>query len=411
MAADVKHYVISCSVCQLTKPSQKKAAGLMVPIVPQKPWEYVGVDFVGPLPRTPTGNAYLIVFVDYLTKWVEASAVKEATSQVAAGKFVTDIFARHGTPTYLISDRGSPFVSELFEHVVSALGSVHRLTTAYHPQTNATERVNRTLKTAIRAYVGDKHTSWDKFLPQICFALRTAPHDSTGLTPAMMLYGRELDTPLDLITQPSTAGVDEPGVPYPETLRASLQEAHDHAKAALDYSHDRQKHYYDLRHRHATFRVGDLVRVKTHPRSNAQSNFTAKLAPLFQGPLCVSQRLSDVNYRLTWVDSGVDAGVYHVVNMQPFHTWDSLTSKEHSVSSCPQHEEEGFQEQSEGGDESSTAGGETLPEGSKGHLQEEGGAEVGEEQYEGGLEWCENHHRPQHQEKHSGGDCGEGKRT
>uniref|UniRef100_A0A669BG86 Gypsy retrotransposon integrase-like protein 1 n=1 Tax=Oreochromis niloticus TaxID=8128 RepID=A0A669BG86_ORENI len=333
MAADVKCYVTSCSVCQLTKPSQKKAAGLMVPIVPQKPWEYVGVDFVGPLPRTPAGNAYLIVFVDYLTKWVEASAVKEATSQVAAGKFVTDIFARHGTPTYLISDRGSPFVSELFEHVVSALGSVHRLTTAYHPQTNATERVNRTLKTAIRAYVGDKHTSWDKFLPQICFALRTAPHDSTGMTPAMMLYGRELDTPLDLITQPSTAGLDEPGVPYPETLRASLQEAHDHAKAALDYSHDRQKHYYDLRHRHATFRVGDLVRVKTHPRSDAQSNFTAKLAPLFEGPLCVSQRLSDVNYRLAWVDSGVDAGVYHVVNMQPFHTWDSLTSKEHSVSS------------------------------------------------------------------------------
>uniref|UniRef100_A0A8C6TTI9 Integrase catalytic domain-containing protein n=1 Tax=Neogobius melanostomus TaxID=47308 RepID=A0A8C6TTI9_9GOBI len=291
MAADVKRYVTSCSVCQFTKPCQKKPAGLMVPIVPQKPWEYVA------------GNAYLIVFVDYLTKWVEASAVREATSQVAAGKFVTDIFARHGAPTYLISDRGSPFVSELFEHVVSALGSVHRLTTAYHPQTNATERVNRTLKTAIRAYVGDKHTSWDKYLPQICFALRTAPHDSTGQTPSMMLYGRELDTPLDLITQPSCDGVDE---------------------AALDYSHDRQKHYYDLRRRHATFSVGDLVRVKTHPRSDAQSNFTAKLAPLFEGPLRVSQKLSTVNYKLTWVDSGTDAGVYHIVNMQPFHTWDSL---------------------------------------------------------------------------------------
>lgn len=75
------------------------------------------------------------------------------------------------------------------------------------------------------------------------------------------------------------------------------------------------------------------MRVKTHPRSDAQSNFTAKLAPLFEGPLCVSQRLSDVNYRLTWVDSGLGAGVYHVVNMQPFHTWDSLTSKEQSVSS------------------------------------------------------------------------------
>uniref|UniRef100_A0A3Q2WRF6 Integrase catalytic domain-containing protein n=1 Tax=Haplochromis burtoni TaxID=8153 RepID=A0A3Q2WRF6_HAPBU len=255
------------------------------------------VDFVGPVPCTPAGNAYLIVFVDYLNKWVEACAVKEATSQVAAGKFVTDIFARHDTPTYLISDRRSPFVSELFEQVVSALDSVHRLTTAYLPQKNATERFYWTLKTAICSYIGDKHTSWDKFLLQIC---------------------RELDTVLDLITQPFTAGVVLMNRVY-FTLRL--------------LNHGRQKHYYDLRRQHATFRFGDLVRVRTQARSDAQSNFTVKLAPLFKGPLCVSQRLSYVNYRLTWVDSGVDAGVYHVVNMQLFHTWDSLTSKEHSVSS------------------------------------------------------------------------------
>ncbi len=74
-------------------------------------------------------------------------------------------------------------MSELFEHVISALGSVHRLTTAYHPQTNATEHVSGTLKTAIPAYTGDKHTMWDKYLSQICFALHTAPRESTGLGP------------------------------------------------------------------------------------------------------------------------------------------------------------------------------------------------------------------------------------
>uniref|UniRef100_A0A3B4YVK3 Integrase catalytic domain-containing protein n=1 Tax=Seriola lalandi dorsalis TaxID=1841481 RepID=A0A3B4YVK3_SERLL len=307
MPADVKRYVTSCSVCQLIKPSQRKPAGLMVPILPQRPWEYAGVDFVGPLPRTASGNAYLLVFVDYFSKWIEVCAVREATAHVAAAKFVSEIFARHGAPTYLISDRGSPFVSELFEHVISTLGSVHRLTTAYHPQTNATERVNRTLKTAIRAYVGDKHTSWDKFLSQICFALRTAPHDSTGLSPSMMLYGRELETPLDLITQPSSDGVDEP--------------------ATLDHSHNRQKKYYDLRRRQSSYAVGDLVRVKSHPRSDAQSKFTAKLAPLFTGPLRVSQKLRDVNYRLTELDTGTDAGVFHVVNLQPFHTWDSPSNR------------------------------------------------------------------------------------
>ncbi|KAK3508128.1 hypothetical protein QTP70_015177 [Hemibagrus guttatus] len=331
MASEVKKYVISCSVCQLTKPSQRKPAGLMVQIRPQKPWEYVGVDFVGPLPRTSSGNAYIIVFVDYFSKWVEIVAVREATAQVASSKLLSEVFSRHGAPTYLISDRGSPFVSDLFERVLAALGTEHRLTTAYHPQTNATERVNRTLKTAIRAYVDDKHTTWDRYIPQICFALRTAPHESTGQTPSMMLYGRELDTSLDLVTQPVWDGMEEPEVSYSEHLRLSLRETHDHARAALDTSHERRKLHYDKRRRSVSYAIGDLVRVKTHPKSDALANFTAKLAPLYSGPYRVTRVLSDFNYRLAKLDTGEDSGVFHVVNMQPFHTWDSCISHVQSV--------------------------------------------------------------------------------
>uniref|UniRef100_A0A3B3R7J6 Integrase p58-like C-terminal domain-containing protein n=1 Tax=Paramormyrops kingsleyae TaxID=1676925 RepID=A0A3B3R7J6_9TELE len=283
MVSEVKKYVTSCTVCQLTKPSQSRPAGLMVPIRPQKHWEYVGVDFVGPLPRTSCGNAYILVFVDYLSRWVEVVAVREATAQV-------------------------------------------RLTTAYHPQTNATERVNRTLKTAIRAYVDDKHTTWDRYIPQICFALRTAPHESTGQTPSMMLYGRELDTSLDLVTQPVWDGMEDPEIPYPESLRLTLQEAHDHARAALEISHKRRKMHYDKSRRSVLYAIGYLVRVKTHPKSDALANFTAKLAPLYSGPYRVTQVLSDVNYRLAKSDKGQDAGVYHVVNMQPFRTWNACSN-------------------------------------------------------------------------------------
>lgn len=328
MSSDAKKYVASCTVCQFTKPSQRKPAGFMVPIRPQRPWEYTGVDFVGPLPRTPCGNAYILVFVDYFSKWVEVSAVREATAQVAASKLLSEVFARHGVPNYLISDRGSPFVSELFRHVLTTLGSEHRLTTAYHPQTNATERVNRTLKTAIRAYVGNKHTAWDRYLPQICFALRTAPHESTGQSPSMLLYGRELNTPLDLITQPNSDGGDEPGIPYPESLESSIREAHDHAKSTLNESHDKRKKYYDQRRRSVSYSVNELVRVKTHPRSDALANFTAKLAPLYAGPYRIAQKLSEVNYRLIDVSTGADAGVFHVVNLLPFRTWDPIVESE-----------------------------------------------------------------------------------
>lgn len=169
---------------------------------------------------------------------------------------------------------------------MAALGKEHRLTTTYHPQTNATERVNHTLKTAIRTYVGGKHTSWYRYIPQICFALCTAPHESTGLS--------LLETPLDLVTQPNVDGVDDPDVTYPENLRASLQDAHDHARVALEEGHKRRKQYYDLKRHSVSYVVDDLVSVKTHPKSNAIANFTAKLAPVYSGPYRVSNVLSDV---------------------------------------------------------------------------------------------------------------------
>lgn len=196
------------------------------------------------------------------------------------------------------------------------LGTEHRLTTTHHHQTNATERVNCTLKTAVRAFVGDKHTSWEKYIPQICFALRIAPHESTGLSASMMLYGRELDTPLDLIPPPSWEGVDETETSYPDELRASLQDAHEDALTVLSESHKRRKRYYDLKHRPVSYKVGDLVRVKSHPKSDASSNFAAKLAPLYTGPYRVSRKMSDLNYCLTKVDTGEKAGVFYVANLK-----------------------------------------------------------------------------------------------
>uniref|UniRef100_A0A671LWW9 Integrase catalytic domain-containing protein n=1 Tax=Sinocyclocheilus anshuiensis TaxID=1608454 RepID=A0A671LWW9_9TELE len=320
MRGDVRTYVSSCTVCQLTKPSQLKPAGLLVPVHANEPWEYVGAHF------------YILVFVDYFSKWVEASAVREANAQVAASKFVGDIFARHGAPRHLISDRGAPFVSALFNKVVEMVGSDHRLTTAYHPQTNATERINRTLKTAIRAYVGDKQTSWDRYIPQICFALRTAPHESTGFSPARMLYGRELATPLDHLIQPPTDYLNDPMLSRSDVLRSTLSMTHDHARVALEASHEKQKRHYDLRRRPVEYAPGDLVRLKTLPRSDAAANFAAKLAPLYGGPYRIMQRLSEVNYRLASVDGAQDLGVVHVVNLQPFHTWQTAEAKTHCTS-------------------------------------------------------------------------------
>lgn len=86
-------------------------------------------------------------------------------------------------------------------------------------------------------------------------------------------------------------------------------------------SHEKQKLPNDLQQRPVEYVPRDLVRLKTHPRSDSAANFAAQLAPLYGGPYRIMQWLSEINYRLASVDGAQDFGVVYVVNLQPFHTW------------------------------------------------------------------------------------------
>ena len=134
----------------------------------------LGVDLMGPLPRSPSRNEHLLVVVDYFSSWVELFPLRRAISPVIVQLLRKDIFTRWGVPQFILSDRGSQFVSSLFQELCSSWGAVSKLTTAYHPQTNYTERVNRTLKAMLASYVGEQHNQWDRFLPEFRFALNCA---------------------------------------------------------------------------------------------------------------------------------------------------------------------------------------------------------------------------------------------
>jgi len=94
------------------------------------------MDFVGPLPETARGNKYIIVAMDYLTKWPEAKALPDAKALSATNFFYEDIICRHGCPKVLLTDRGTHFVNELLDALCQQLGTKHSLSIAYHPQTN-----------------------------------------------------------------------------------------------------------------------------------------------------------------------------------------------------------------------------------------------------------------------------------
>ncbi|GJT67409.1 reverse transcriptase domain-containing protein [Tanacetum coccineum] len=132
-----------------------------------------GVNFMGPFPSS-RGNKYILVAVDYLSKWVEAKAFPTNDARVVV-KFLKSLFARFGTPKAIISDRGTHFCNDQFAKVMSKYGVTHRLATAYHPQMSGQVEVsNHGLKRILERTIGENRVSWSDKLDDALWAFRTA---------------------------------------------------------------------------------------------------------------------------------------------------------------------------------------------------------------------------------------------
>ncbi|GJT80495.1 reverse transcriptase domain-containing protein [Tanacetum coccineum] len=148
-----------------------------------------GIDFMGPFPSSH-GNKYILVAVDYLSKWVEAKALPTNDARVVV-KFLKSLFARFGTPRAIISDRGTYFCNDQFAKVMSKYGVTHRLATAYHPQTSGQVEVsNRGLKRILEMTVGENRSSWPDKLDDALWAFRTAFKTLIGCMPYKLVYGK-----------------------------------------------------------------------------------------------------------------------------------------------------------------------------------------------------------------------------
>ncbi|GKD60334.1 reverse transcriptase domain-containing protein, partial [Tanacetum coccineum] len=130
---DAKEYMIKCDVCEI--------------------FDVWGLDFMGPFPDS-RGNKYILVVIDYVSKWVEAQALPTNDARVAV-KFLRGLFARFRIPKALISDRGIHFCNYQLERALQKYGVTHKLSTTYHPQSNGqTEATNKAIKRILDRSMG-----------------------------------------------------------------------------------------------------------------------------------------------------------------------------------------------------------------------------------------------------------------
>lgn len=184
---DVAEYVRTCGECSAAKGPRPWRNGLMQPMPVQElkgPFSLLVVDAVGPLKTTERGNKYILVFVDYFTRWAEAFAVSSLDTMTFVDCMINGVVSRHGIPERLLSDRGTNFVSALAKSFYETLGIKKSSGAAYHPQTQGlVERFNRTLISTLRMYVDELQSDWDVYLQRVLFAYRTSFHEALGDSP------------------------------------------------------------------------------------------------------------------------------------------------------------------------------------------------------------------------------------
>jgi transposase InsO family protein len=157
-----------------------------------------GIDFMGPFKNTH-GYEHILVMVGYVSKWVEAKPLHKASKEESIAMIKSMIFPRFGTPRTLISDGGTHFAGKNFKRCLSKLEIEHRVSTAYHSQTNGqAETSNRQLKSILDKTIEKGGKDWSKKLYGSLWAYRTAFRTPIGMTPYQFVYGKACHLPVEL---------------------------------------------------------------------------------------------------------------------------------------------------------------------------------------------------------------------
>jgi hypothetical protein len=258
---DITRWCAQCDTCASIKPGPGYRAEMgHVPYGNIN--DRVAIDILGELPETDNGNKYIVVISEYFTKWIVAAAIPDQTAQTVADVLMTQYISIFGAPCQIHTDQGRNFESQLFKELCKLMGTEKTRTTPYRPQSDGlVERFNRTLQQMLKAYVNDNRDDWDDHLPYVIMAYRATVHESTGCSPNLMMLGRELSMPIDLVMGPPPCPSESYRCPveYVEWLRQALCGAHQHARQHLQQSTSRQKSHYDLRHYPKTYEPEQFV--------------------------------------------------------------------------------------------------------------------------------------------------------
>ena len=309
---DVALYVGNCKDCNMRKQPAKLLRAPTQLVQVGEPLQRVAIDIMGPLPVTKKGNKYIVVIVDYYTKWTQAVPTRNIETIRIVNALIREFISKFGIPASIHSDQGTQFESDIFQEMCRVLNIEKMRTSPYHPQCDGlVERFNRTLEDMLAKYVRDNHSEWDLYLSYVMMAYRSAVQETTGFSPNMMMLGREVSTPID-IQYPIPGDEMSPNL-WVEELRSRMQRSHQLVRETVTGNMNRQKHLHDEKTTQHHFKKGDKAYV-FFPRTPYGG--TTKFNSCWRGPYCVLEKVGPVDYRVNCGHSG-SPQVVHINRLKP----------------------------------------------------------------------------------------------
>ncbi|KAK7592997.1 hypothetical protein V9T40_007749 [Parthenolecanium corni] len=271
MKSDIHDHVVACDICQKQKFGGRCGKAPLHRRQPQRPFQTISIDLMGPYPRSAKGNTYLLTLVDLFTRWPEAYPLRKATTSNIINKLENEFISRFGVPGAIIADNGPQFRAA-FDRWCRANGVKIEHTPTYHPRANPVERKNASIKEGIKLLLSSSD-KWDATLPVVLFTLRTRKNATTKFSPSELLFGVPLLKPkegtLQEICQPEDQGL----------LLEIRHQAQENQSQVLQ-----KKGKVEKKAHPPHLETGDQVLVLTHALSNAGQKFHAGFQPKWKGP-------------------------------------------------------------------------------------------------------------------------------
>ena len=291
---DIENYIRDCEVCNLNKGNVNVPAPLLKYPTELYPFQVVAMDFMGPFPTTFRGNKNLLVFIDYLTRYVEIVPVRDRMAATVAEALKSRIIVSHSAPEILMSDNAPEFTSEIIQKLCSFYEIKKCEITPYKPSSNgAVERVNGKIKSILKTLITPETVDWDKHIEDIQLVINNSVNVTTGETPHYLLYGYTKRIPVALH--------DDAKPPrhiynYEDYIEQRLRQYYYTTRKARDMiklAQKKNEKYYKCKDK-KNVNIGS----KVYMLKMVSQGPNVKVSPKFEGPYRVIEILNNNKYKV-----------------------------------------------------------------------------------------------------------------